>query len=68
MPKIISGMLKGRTVKGYNIDGTRPTMDRVKESVFGMIQEYVYNIIILAKKEPKPSDENIQKAELKTKK
>ncbi len=30
--------------------------------------EYVYNIIILAKKEPKPSDEDIQKAEGKIKK
>lgn len=32
------------------------------------IQDYVFNIIILAKKEPKPSDEEIQKAEQKLKK
>lgn len=32
------------------------------------IQNYVYNIIILAKKAPKPSDEDIQKAEKKLKK
>ena len=39
--KIISGEFKGRTIKGFDIDGTRPTMDRVKESLFGMIQEKI---------------------------
>ena len=47
MPKVISGKLKGRTIKGYDIDGTRPTMDRVKESVFGMIQDYLKESIVL---------------------
>lgn len=32
------------------------------------IQEYVYNIITLAKKEPNPSDEDVAKAEAKIKK
>ena len=32
--KIISGIYKGRNIEGYNINGTRPTMDRVKESLF----------------------------------
>ena len=41
--KVISGTLKGRNIEGYNIDGTRPTMDRVKESLFGSIQSYVKN-------------------------
>ena len=45
--KVISGTLKGRKIEGYNIDGTRPTMDRVKESLFGMIQDYVKNSIVL---------------------
>ena len=45
--KIISGEFKGKTIKGYNIDGTRPTMDRVKESLFGTIQNYVPNAIVL---------------------
>lgn len=45
--KIISGKYKGRILKGYMIDGTRPTMDRVKESVFAMIQEYVRGSIFL---------------------
>ena len=45
--KIISGEFKGRTIKGFDIEGTRPTMDRVKESLFGTIQNYVPNAIAL---------------------
>ncbi len=45
--KIISGYLKGRIIKGFNIEGTRPTMDRVKESLFAIIQEYLKDSIIL---------------------
>lgn len=45
--RIISGKLKGRVVNGYNIEGTRPTMDRVKESVFSMIQDYLNNSCVL---------------------
>lgn len=47
MPKVISGILKGRNIKGYDIVGTRPTMDRVKESVFSIIQNYVQDSIVL---------------------
>ena len=39
--RIISGKYKGKKLEGFNIIGTRPTMDRVKESLFGMIQSYV---------------------------
>ena len=45
--RIISGKYRGRKLKGFDIDGTRPTMDRVKESIFGMIQGYVSNSIVL---------------------
>ena len=45
--KIISGLYKGRTLKGYDMVGTRPTMDRVKESVFAMIQCYVKDAVVL---------------------
>lgn len=36
--RVISGKYKGKSLQGFDIDGTRPTMDRVKESLFGMIQ------------------------------
>lgn len=45
--KIISGTLKGRNIKGYDTIGTRPTMDRVRESVFSMIQNYVPESTVL---------------------
>ena len=45
--RVISGNLKGRVIKGFDISGTRPTMDRVKESVFGMIQNHLLNAIVL---------------------
>lgn len=45
--KIISGSLKGRVIDNYSIEGTRPTMDRVKESVFASIQSYINECIFL---------------------
>ena len=45
--RIISGKYKGKKLKGFDIEGTRPTMDRVKESLFGMIQTYIPGSIIL---------------------
>ena len=39
--RVISGKYKGKNLEGYNVVGTRPTMDRVKESLFGSIQNYV---------------------------
>lgn len=45
--RIISGKYRGKKLKGFDIDGTRPTMDRVKESIFGMIQSFIPNSTIL---------------------
>lgn len=45
--RIISGSLKGRTINNYNIIGTRPTMDRVKESVFATIYSKIEDSIVL---------------------
>ena len=45
--KIISGKYKGRIIEGFNLDGTRPTMDRVKESLFAMIQNYLDDSTVL---------------------
>lgn len=45
--KIISGKYKGRNLDGHNLDGTRPTMERVKESLFAIIQNHLDNAIVL---------------------
>ena len=45
--KVISGLLKGRNIEGFNIEGTRPTMDRVKESIFSTIQFEIRDSIVL---------------------
>lgn len=45
--RVISGKYKGKKLEGFNINGTRPTMDRVKESLFGSIQTYLENSVCL---------------------
>ena len=45
--RIISGKYKGKKLAGFNIDGTRPTMDRVKESLFGIIQNDIQECMFL---------------------
>lgn len=45
--RVISGKYKGKNIIGYDIDGTRPTQDRVKESLFAMIQEELVDSISL---------------------
>lgn len=45
--KVIAGKYKGRNLVGYNLEGTRPTMERVKESLFAMIQTKIMNSTIL---------------------
>lgn len=39
--RVIQGKYKGRVLEGFHLEGTRPTMDRVKESLFAMLQERV---------------------------
>ena len=45
--RVISGKYKGKKLIGFDIDGTRPTMDRIKESLFAMIQDRIKDSIIL---------------------
>ena len=45
--RVISGYLKGRNILGYNIKTTRPTMDRVKESMFASIQNDIDDSTVL---------------------
>jgi len=45
--RVISGKYKNKQLVGFDINGTRPTMDRVKESLFAMIQNNLKESIIL---------------------
>lgn len=45
--RIISGKYRGTVLNGHNIVGTRPTMDRVKESLVAMVQTKLKNAVIL---------------------
>jgi len=45
--RIISGKYKGKKIEGYDISGTRPTQDRVKESLFAIIQNDLKDATIL---------------------
>ena len=45
--RVISGKYKGKKLDGFNIEGTRPTMDRVKESMFALIQNEIKDAICL---------------------
>ena len=45
--RVISGKYKGRKIDGFDIEGTRPTQDRIKESLFGIIQEDLVDSIVL---------------------
>ena len=45
--RVISGKYRGKKLLGFNIGGTRPTMDRIKESLFSMIQDHINGSIVL---------------------
>lgn len=45
--RVISGKYRGKNLVGFDIDGTRPTMDRVKESLFAMIQSKLKDSVVL---------------------
>jgi len=45
--RVISGLYKGRVIEGFDIEGTRPTQDRVKESIFSTIQNYIDESVTL---------------------
>jgi len=45
--RVISGYLKGRKLEGYMVETTRPTMDRVKESMFASIQNNIEEAVVL---------------------
>lgn len=45
--RIISGKYRGKHLKEFNIVSTRPTLDRVKEAIFNLIQFDILNAEVL---------------------
>ena len=45
--RIVAGKYRGRKLKEFDLETTRPTLDRVKESIFNLIQFDVYDSVVL---------------------
>ncbi len=45
--RIIAGSRRGHKLQEFQGDSVRPTTDRVKESVFNLIRDYVPNSVCL---------------------
>ena len=45
--RIIAGKYRGKKLKEFDIDTTRPTQDRVKESIFNLIQFDIQEAVVL---------------------
>ena len=45
--RIVSGKYRGKKLKEFDISSTRPTLDRVKESIFNLIQFEVADAVVL---------------------
>lgn len=45
--RVISGKYRGKKLKEFELNTTKPTLDRVKESMFNLIQFDVQNAVVL---------------------
>ena len=45
--RVISGKYRGKKLKDFNLETTKPTLDRVKESLFNLIQFDIINANVL---------------------
>lgn len=45
--RVVSGKYRGKILKEFELSSTKPTTDRVKESIFNLIQFDVANAIVL---------------------
>lgn len=45
--RVISGIARGTKIKSIDSMSTRPTLDRVKEALFNILQNYIKNAIVL---------------------
>ena len=43
--RVISGIARGTKIKSIDSMSTRPTLDRVKEALFNILQNYIKNAI-----------------------
>ena len=47
MVRIISGTVGGLKLQTLDSASTRPTLDRVREAIFSMVQEDIYGSVVL---------------------
>ena len=45
--RVVAGKYRGKKLKEFELDSTRPTIDRVKESIFNLIQFDVQDAVVL---------------------
>ena len=45
--RVVSGKYKGRKLKEFNLNTTKPTLDKVKEAIFDMIQFDIVDSVVL---------------------
>ncbi len=45
--RIVAGKYRGKKLKEFDLSSTRPTTDRVKESIFNLIQFDISNAVVL---------------------
>ena len=45
--RIIAGKFKGRKLEAFNVDTTRPTLDRIKEPLFSILTPYINGAKVL---------------------
>ena len=45
--RVISGSARGCKIQAPDTDNTRPTTDRVKEAMFSIITDYIYDANVL---------------------
>jgi len=45
--RVVSGKYRGKKLKEFELDSTKPTLDKVKEAIFDMIQFDVVDAVVL---------------------
>lgn len=45
--RVIAGKFRGRKLNEFNVDTTRPTLDRIKEPLFSILMPYTQDATVL---------------------